>query len=106
MTCFGESLWNVIDTCDPDIIIGCETWLSDSHTDSEILPPGYKPYRNNRADGYGGVLIATKQDLISEEAPVTTNTELVAAKIQLANSKNLIICAAYRPPKEDLQYTE
>jgi hypothetical protein len=101
-----ESLWNLIDTCDPDIILGCETWLSDQHSDGEILPAGYKPYRNNRVDGYGGVMIAVKLDLISEEIPFNTNnTELIAAQIQLAKNNNLVICAAYRPPKEDLQYT-
>ena len=39
-------------------IVACETWLKPAINCSEIMPPGYDPpFRKERADGYGGVMI-------------------------------------------------
>ena len=46
---------------------------------SEMMPPGYNPpIRRDRLDGYGGVLLATKQDLVESEIKLETDSELVA----------------------------
>ena len=44
----------------PDIIVGTETWLSANISDNEIVPAelNYNIYRKDRADDYGGVMIA------------------------------------------------
>ena len=47
----------------PDIITGCETWLTSSILDNEVIPRNYKLYRKDRKDGYGGVLIGIKSNL-------------------------------------------
>ena len=43
-------LYNLLDTCStkPDIIFGTETWLDPSIKDSQIFPPGYNIFRNDR----------------------------------------------------------
>ena len=33
-----ETLWNLLDSSNPDILFGCETWLNPNITDNEILP--------------------------------------------------------------------
>ena len=38
----------------------------------------YDVYRKDRPDGYGGVLIAVKRDLISQNLPIASNCETVA----------------------------
>jgi len=54
---------NIIDDTRPDIVIATETWLKDTMKDGEIGQPDdfsekYEIYRNDRKDGYGGVLVA------------------------------------------------
>jgi hypothetical protein len=42
------SFWNVIDSLNPDVIIGSETWLKPEVSNAEILPPDYTTYRRDR----------------------------------------------------------
>ena len=88
------------------MIIGCKTWLKPDVAIDEIIPPGYETYRHDRPGGYGGVLISVRSDMISQEVSNNFKSELVAAKIKLANDKSLIICSGYRPTNNDLQYAE
>jgi hypothetical protein len=57
----------LIEFSNSDIIIGTETWLKPGIYDSEVIPPSYTLYRNDSADGYGGVLLAVKSDITSSE---------------------------------------
>ena len=71
------------------------------------MPPGYHPpIRRDRADGYGGVLLAIKQDLIGSEVKLDTSSELVASKIELYKQQPLIVISGYRPTNNDLAYAE
>ena len=101
-----EEIANLIDSADPDIIIGTETWLNPNITNREVLPNSYNVYRKDRADSYGGVLVAVKGDLISEEISITHNTEAIYIKVQTTSSKPLIIGSLYRPPSSDTTYME
>lgn len=67
-----EAFWNLVDSSKPDVILGCETWLRSTITTQEVMPPGYVTYRNDRSDGYGGVVVAVKDTLISSEADIET----------------------------------
>ena len=62
-------LYNLLDSTKPDIIFWTETWLDPSIKDSQILPPGYKIFRNDRNLNGGGVLIAVRDNLISSPVP-------------------------------------
>jgi hypothetical protein len=46
-------------------------------------------YRNDRKDGYGGVLIGVRLDIISTEYVNNKNIELVPVKVQLSKQKPL-----------------
>ncbi|VDI40583.1 Hypothetical predicted protein [Mytilus galloprovincialis] len=49
----------IIESCEPDIIYGTETWLSNTISPYEYISPSkYTVYNKNRKDGYGGVLLA------------------------------------------------
>ncbi len=75
---------------------------------SEIMPPGYNapPNRKDRSDGYGGVLLATKGDIIESEIPIQTNAEIVATKVELVKQQPLVIISVYRPTNNDLDYVQ
>ena len=93
--------------CQPDIVLANETWLKPEVFSSEIMPPGYNPpIRRDRADGYGGVLLAIKKDLIGSEVKLETSSELVASKIELYKQQPLIVISGYRPTNNDLAYAE
>ena len=100
-----EELNNIFDSSEVDIIIGTETWLNPEIGSSEIFPPYYNVYRRDRKDGYGGVLIAVKSDLTSEQLKQDGNEEIIFVKI--SNSKEpLIVGGIYRPPSSDIDYMD
>ena len=95
-----QDAWVLIDSCDPDIIVCSETWLNSTVCDAEVLPPGYIMYRNDRKDGYGGVLVAVKRNLGSVDISADTGPaecETKAVKI-MANKQSVVVCGAYQPP--------
>ena len=95
----------------PDIVVGTETWLKPDVSNAEIFPSSYTIYRKDRADGYGGVILAVKTDYVSEMITLPTDksdTELetVFAKITLENDSKVVVGAVYRPTNNDFTYTE
>ena len=102
-----ESFWEAVDSSDPDVIIACETWLKEDILSSEIMPPGFNPpLRKDRADGYGGVLLATKTGIIANEIKIETKCEILATKLDIIKEQPLIIVSVYRPTNNDLPYAE
>ena len=95
-----------VDTHNPDIIFGTESWLSPSISSSEVFPHGYCVYRKDRSDGYGGVCLACCNKMTSREISITTQSEIVAYHITLAESQSLIVCFIYRPPNNDISYLQ
>ena len=103
-----EDIWLLIDSCDPDIIVCMETWLTSTITDAEVLPPGYVTYRNDRKDGYGSVLVAIKRKLGSVD--ICTHLDPCLCEFKAVtfetNKQTVIVCSAYRPPNRDTGYQE
>ena len=69
----------------------------------EFFPKNYATsiYRNRTASG-GGVLIATQRGIIANEVTlqVSSSGEIVCARISMAKTSPMYICAYYRPPNE------
>ncbi len=55
--------WNLIEACDPDIVVGTESWLSDAVANSEIFRSDYITFRRDRETRGGGVFICVKNTL-------------------------------------------
>ena len=96
----------MLDTYTPDIIIGCETWLTSTILNNEVIPENYKLYRKDREDGYGGVFIGVSSKLISNSINLDTHCEICSVTIQLSHNQQLIVIGAYRPPSRDLSYQQ
>jgi hypothetical protein len=61
----GKFLETIIESTDPDIIIGTETWLDPTFRSGEIFPDYYLydiERRDRPKDPHGGVLIAAKNN--------------------------------------------
>jgi len=95
----------LLDTHNPDIVFGTESWLKPDILSSEVFPTGYSVYRKDRSDGYGGVFVACREPLISCNVYLENNNcELVACQIKLLNNSDLIVCSVYRPPSSSDDY--
>jgi hypothetical protein len=97
----------LIDSAQPHVIIGTETWLTKDMHSFEFFLNKYEVYRRDRPnDPHGGVLIAVSQTLTSSIVFTGNKTEFLSIKINLKHGKSAIICAAYRPPnRTDDEYT-
>ena len=87
---------------DPDVFIGNETKLCKSVQSQEVFPDGYHIYRKDRKSGGGGVLIAVKDSLASDElTDLDTPCEIIWTEVQAKNNKIINIGTFYRPPHSD-----
>ena len=95
----------MVEDTKPDVIVACETWLKPAVNCSEFMPSGYDPpFRKDRADGYGGVMIAIKTGLTAEQLMIPTPCELVAVKLKTPNTP-LIVIGIYRPTDNNTDYS-
>ena len=84
-----HSFWNFLDSSNPDIICGNETWLKPSICNSEILPDesDYEIFRKDRKEGFGGVMLEIKSNTNSNPIDITTVTdcdcEIIARKLSM-----------------------
>ena len=96
-----DELTVVVATIRPEIIILCETWLTNLVTDEEILIPSFQSYRCDRADGRkgGGVCIYVQNSVSCNQ--INTRHEKPACIECLWNylpSYNLNVLSLYVPP--------
>ena len=100
-----ESLWQIIDDQQPDVILASKTWLKSDIHNSEIIAAdfGYDLFRKDTSDGYGGVLIAVKCTFIYELTTVGKECQFIAVKIT-CKYNSLILASHYRPPDTDSDY--
>ena len=56
---------NLIDTVDPDVKVGTESWLHENIASGDFFPPNFNVYRKDRlgVDSHGGMFLAIKERL-------------------------------------------
>jgi hypothetical protein len=59
--------WNLVDTYNPDIIIGMESWLREEIGNTEIFRADFTTFRRDRHTRGGGVFICVKNNLTCSE---------------------------------------
>ena len=81
----ASSFLLLLETEDPDTVVGTESWLHDGIASGEIFPPQYQVFRRDReSDPHGGVFLAIKNVLIaSEEKDLSTQTESIWASVHV-----------------------
>ena len=51
------SIWNLIDTYNPDVVMHTESWLSEEINNAEVFRDNYIAFRRYRCSWGGGVFI-------------------------------------------------
>lgn len=100
----------IIDKTSPDLVCICESWLSDSVSNSQIEVNGYTLFRHDRfAWKKGGGLCIFGRDHLKLDATrlshlnVSNATiEIQVLKLQLPCTKPLIFLNTYRPPNGNI----
>ena len=88
-----------------DIVTVSETWLKDNIENNDILLPGFSPPFRLDRNGYGGVAIYAKSDIICKPRVDLHVDGLEAIWIEVReNNKILLICSMYRPPESLVPY--
>ena len=57
--------WNLIDTYNPDVAIGTESWLSEEINNAEVFRDDYIVFRRDRYSQGGGFSFVLKNKLIA-----------------------------------------
>ena len=91
---------------DIDIVIGTETHLTPSIQTSEFLPEIYNAIRRDHSDGYGGLIVIHKQDLIVSELKSGKDCEFLSVKVQCHGKKSVVLAGVYRRPSCDMTNIE
>ena len=71
-----------------DVVLATESWLSSSHSNSELKLNDYDIFRNDRSSRGGGVFVAVKKDLCGELIESSTDVESIFVKINIKKAGN------------------
>lgn len=97
-----DDLQLLISTHNPHIIALCETWLLEKH---RLSIHGYSIARRDRIDGYGGVLIACRNDLVASTLTINSTFECIGCTIDLNSGNKIAIASIYLPSPPGTQPT-
>ena len=62
-------------------------WLNPNILNNEVLSQSYKLFREDRTDGYGGILIGVKCNVLSDLVDLSSESEACSVQIQLSHNK-------------------
>jgi hypothetical protein len=71
--------WNLIDTYNPDVVIGTELWLSEGINSAEVFMDDYITFRRDMSTRVGGVFICVKND---RELWIDDDFEMIAVEVK------------------------
>jgi len=94
-------LWNLVDTYNPDVVIGTELWLKEDINNAEVFMVDFTTYRKDRTARGGGVFICVKSIIASTELWVDEDYEMIAVEVKGKDPKYMWeIIGIYNAPNE------
>jgi len=99
--------WNLIDTYNPDVVIGKESWLSEEIKNSEVFRDDYITFRRDRCSRGGGVFICFKNYIDCRVLWTDEVFEMISVEVKGGNPKfSWEVVGVYRAPNEDMRVIE
>ena len=90
-----------MDTYNPDVVIGTESWLKDDISNAEVFRADFTAFRRYRS-ARGGVFICVKNIIASKELWVDEVFEMITVEVKGMDPKYMwVIIGIYRAPNED-----
>jgi len=98
---------NLIDTYNPDVVIGTELWLSEESNNSEVFRDHYISFSRDWCSRGGGVFICVKNCIDCRVLWIDEVFEMIAVEIKGRNPKfTWEVVGVYRAPNEDMRVIE
>jgi hypothetical protein len=99
--------FSLVDTYNPDVIIGMESWLREEINNAEVFRDNYTTFRRDRNTRGGGVFIYVKDYIACMELWEDKDFEMIAVKVKGTDPKfTWEILGIYRAPNEDMRVIE
>jgi hypothetical protein len=99
--------WNLVDTYNPVVLIGTESWLSDEINNVEEFMDDYIIFRRDTNTRGGGVFICVKNYIDCRELWTDDDFEMIAVEVKGRDPKfTSEIVGIYRAPNEDSRVIE
>ena len=99
--------WNLIDTYNPDVVIGTESWLSEEINNAKVFRDDYITFRRDRCSRDGGVFICVKNYIACRELWTDEDYEMIAVEVKGRNPNiTWEVVGIYRAPNEDKRAVE
>jgi len=99
--------WNLINTYNPYVVIGTESWLSEEINKAEAFRDDYITFRRDRCTRGGGVFICVKNYIDCRELWTDEDFEMIAVEVKSRDPKfTWEIIGIYRAPNEDMRVIE
>jgi hypothetical protein len=99
--------WHLVDTYNPDIIIGTESWLREEFDNTEIFRADFTTFRRDRPARGGEVFICVKNNVTCSELWVDDDFEIIAVEVKGSDTNDTCeIVGIYRAPNEDIRVIE
>jgi len=77
--------WNLIDTYNPDVVIGTESWLSEGINSAEVSRDDYITFRRDRCFWGGRVFMCVKNYIDCRELWTVEDSEMVVGIYRAPN---------------------
>jgi len=99
--------WNLVDTFNPVIIIGTESWLREEIGNAEIFRADFTTFRRDGHARGGGVFICVKNNIACSKPWVDDDFEVISVEVKGSDLKCAWeITCIYRAPNEDIRVIE
>jgi len=99
--------WNLIDTYNPDVVIGTESWLSEEINNAEVFRDDHITFRRDRCSRGGGIFICVKNYIDCRVLCIDEIFEVIAVEIKGGKPKfSWELIGVYRAPNEDMRVIE
>jgi hypothetical protein len=96
-------LWNLVDTYNPNVVIGTESWPKEDISSAEVFRADFTTFRKDRSARGGGDFIGVKNFIAPTELWVDDDFEIIAAEVKGMDPKyTWEIIGIYRVPNEDM----
>jgi hypothetical protein len=99
--------WNLIDTHNPDVVTGTESWVSEEINNAKVFRDDYIIFRRDRCSRGSGVFIGVKNYIDYRELWADEDFEIIAIEIKGRNpTATWEIVGTFRAPNEDIGVLE